>query len=87
MPTRYSKHRASWGGNVNSFDVPLALQVAHYWKFHQELPTRLAVELAMALEQKGHWPQYLREWLDQVKRTTKPEERAPTVKYLLEKMP
>lgn len=71
----------------DTFDIPLVMQISFYWKHHHELPTHLAVELAIALVEKGHWPQYLREWLDHVKATTKPFERAPTVKHLLETMP
>lgn len=71
---------------MKTYDIPLALQVAHYARFKHELSTRLAVELTTALLTKNEWPQYLVDWLASVRETTKPEERAPTVKYLLNKL-
>ena len=71
---------------VTSFSIPEAIQVAHYWKFKCPLAYYHALDHASDLMTHNIVPPFLRDWIDHVKVTTKRDDRAAVVQYLINRL-
>jgi hypothetical protein len=65
------------------FDIPQAVQVAHYWKYKQPLDFHIAVKVGNDIVSRSAFPNYVEEWLDFVSGGIDEKTLAPVVRFLL----